>query len=60
MEFTVDAMIHGYHEYRQTWEAEDGEILQCQREISNSYNLYAAATVKNDVVVGHVPRLISF
>ena len=59
MEFTVDAMIRGYHEYRQIWEAEDGEVLQCQRETGNRHDLYAVATVKNDVIVGHVPRLIS-
>jgi len=27
MEFTVDAMIHGYHEYSQIWEAEDGKYF---------------------------------
>ena len=59
MEFTVGAMIHGYHKDSQIWEAEDGKALQCQRETGNRYDLYAASTMKNDVVVGHVPRLIS-
>ena len=58
MEFTVDAMIREYQEYNQIWEAEDGEVLQCQRETGNRHDLYAVATVKNDVVVGHVPRII--
>ena len=25
-QFTVDAMIHRYQEYKQIWEAEDGEV----------------------------------
>ena len=58
-EFTVDSMIRGYHEYQEIWEAEDGEVLLCKREIGNRHDLYAVATVKDDVVVGHVPRRIS-
>ena len=58
-QFTVDAMVRGYHEYKEIWEAEDGEVLRCQREAGNRHDLYAVATVKNDAVVGHVPRKIS-
>ena len=57
-EFAVDAMICGYHEYQQIWEAEDDEILRCIRETSNRHDLYAVAVVKN-VVIGHVPLKIS-
>ena len=58
-EFTVDAMIRGYYEHQQIWKAEDGEVLLCQREKGNDHDLYAVATVKDDVVVGHVPHRIS-
>ena len=56
--FMVDAMIRGYHEYQQIWEAEDGEVFRYIREMGNRHDLYTVAVVKNEVVVGHVPRKI--
>ena len=57
-EFAVDAMIHGYHEYQEIWEAEDGEILRCIQETGNRHDLYTVAVVKN-LVIGHVAPKIS-
>ena len=54
-EVTINAMIRGY---QQIWEAEDGEALQCIGETGNWLDLYAIATVKNDVVVGVKYRLL--
>lgn len=63
--FVVSSVIHGYHQYRTVWESPaDGEVLRCEREVGNSHDTYAVAIKKlidgNYVVVGHVPRKISF
>lgn len=34
-EFIVNAMMHGYHEYQQIWQAEDGEVLRCIQGMGN-------------------------
>ena len=54
--FMTDSGIRGYHEYKNIWEAAFGECLQCQRERTNAHDPYAAAVVKDDNVVGHVPQ----
>ena len=57
--FEVEAMIRGYHQYKEIWNAVLGEQLQCQRETDNSHDIFAVAVVRSGVVVGHVPRKIS-
>lgn len=57
--FEVDAMVRGYHQYREIWEAEVGEQLECRRENSNPHDIFAVAVLKSRVVVGHVPKKIS-
>ena len=39
--FKVEAMIQGYHEYKDIWEAEVGNKLQYQRKTGNPYEVYA-------------------
>ena len=34
-------------------------MLVCKRERTNKEDLFAVAVYKEDVVVGHVPRLLS-
>ena len=58
-EFTVNAMVRGYHVYQDVWEVNIGEILPCTREIGNRHDPYAVAVWKDGIVVGHVPRKIS-
>ena len=41
--FSVEAMIRGYHVYRDIWDASIGEVLRCQREASNPTDRYAVA-----------------
>ena len=31
--FSVEAMVRGYHQYKDVWDAPVGEILQCEREV---------------------------
>ena len=41
----VDAMVRGYHEYQEIWDAPVGEELQCQRETRNLHDIYAVAVL---------------
>ena len=36
-----------------------GEQLLCQRENDNIHNLFTVTVIKNDYVVGHMPKKIS-
>ena len=40
-------------------EAVLGEILPCHRETANVSDRYAVAVLKDDVVVGHLPKKFS-
>ena len=33
----------------------EGEILQCSREVSNLHDLFAVAIIKEQVTISHVP-----
>ena len=57
--FSVQAMVRGYHVYRDVWAASIGELLPCEREAGNASDRYAVAVMKYFAVVGHVPRKIS-
>ncbi len=46
--FTVESCVRGYHIYKDIWDAEVGEELQCARESDNSVDRYAVAVRKND------------
>ena len=55
-EFTVSAMVRGYHVYQEVWEVCNGEILPCIREIGNCHDPYVITVKKDDIVVGHLPQ----
>ena len=59
MAYEEDSCIRGYHLYQAIWTAVVGECLVCQREPLNSSDRYAVAVLKDDVVVGHLPRHMS-
>ena len=46
-EFTVSAMVRGYHVYQGVWEVCIGEILPCIREVGNRHDPYAIAVKKD-------------
>lgn len=56
---TVEAMIRGYHVYRNVWSSVLDEELPCQRETGNISDPFAVSVLKDGVIVGHVPRKIS-
>ena len=55
-EFSVEAMVRGYHVYQDEWDLVIGEVLQCQRETGNQHDPYAMATLSDGKIVGHVPQ----
>ena len=57
--FTVQAMVRGYHAYRDIWETSVGEELLSQREPDHIHSHFAVAILKDAYIVGHLPRKIS-
>ena len=55
MAHTVEAMVRGYHVYKDVWCAAVGEEVSCVREV-NYHDRFAIAVMRFGVVVGHVPR----
>ena len=52
----VPSVIHGYHEYKDTWAAVVGEELSRKREPTNREDQFAVAVTKADsTIVRHVP-----
>ena len=45
--------------YKDIWRSTIGEHLICEREMLNSTNRYAIAVLKDDVIIGHLPRVLS-
>ena len=43
-EFSIQAMVRGYHVYQDEWDAVIGEVLQCRRETGDQHDPYAVAT----------------
>ena len=57
--FSVQAMVRGYHVYKDIWNAVDGETLGCRRETTNVHDPFSVTVVKDGTTVGHVPRKLS-
>ena len=58
-EYTFEAMVRGYHVYREIWSSTVGERLSCVREAENRRDPFAVAVERSGVTVGHVPRRMS-
>ena len=58
-EINQESCIRGYHVYKDTWEANIGDKLDCVRQPGNSKDRFAVATLRNNTIVGHLPRKIS-
>ena len=57
--FSVEAMVRGYHAYKDIWTAINGKELPGQREDGNRVDAFAVAIMKDGTVVGHVLKKIS-
>ena len=48
------------HYYRNTWNPEESEVLQCSHELENAFDLFAIKTCKQEgQIVGHLPMEIA-
>ena len=54
--FTLNSAVRGYHVYEVVWKATIGEKLQADQELGNEVNKFAVKVVKNNEIVGHLPR----
>ena len=57
--FSYESFIRGYHDYKDIWTPETGEVLEVEAEPSNPHHPMAMAVKKNGQVVGHVPRSLA-
>ena len=55
----VACCVRGYHVYKTIWGAAVGEVLICRREPTNSADRYAVAVLKEETIIGHLPRKMS-
>ena len=51
-------LYSGYH-ILQVWAAAVDKELVCEREMDNSYDLYAVAVKRMGNIIGHLPRKLS-
>ena len=59
MSFSFESFITGNHIYKDIWRPTLGERLMCEREPENAYDQYSISVIKNDTIVGHIPKRIS-
>ena len=57
--YELESCVRGHHVYGRVWRATVDKQLEFKPEPRNQEDPYAVAMLKNDVVVGHVPRKIS-
>jgi len=57
--FSVEAMVHGNHGYKNAWDAPNSEMLRCEREVGSIHDTFAVAIKKDGEVVCHCPRKVS-
>ena len=53
-----DSAIRGHHIYKEIWNPDVEEELQCKMKHGNIHDMYAVAVTREDIVVGHLPRNI--
>ena len=58
LSFSVQAMVRGYHVYKDIWDAVVGEEFPCRCKNGNRVDPFAVAIVRGNTVIGHVLRKI--
>ena len=51
--------VHGYHIYKDMWEAAVGEMLICLKEPWNIQDKYTVAVRKNSTAIEHSAKKVS-
>ena len=59
MELDLHCCVRGYHMYKAIWTAAVGEELPCSRETNNITDRSSVAVIKDDAIVGHLPKKYS-
>ena len=54
-----DSAVWGYHVYKVVWKPTIGEKLQEDQELGNKADKFAMKVVKNNEIVGNLPRKYS-
>ena len=49
----------GYHVYQAVWNPAVGERFICETETNNAHDRFAVSVMKDDAIIGHVPRRFS-
>ena len=58
--FEYTAAVRGYHYFKTIWQPKENEVLVCQFENGNSYDMFAIKTCdQRGTMVGHLPREVS-
>ena len=55
----MECVIRRYNIYKATWAAAIWEELVCTREATNAANRYTITVMKEETIIGHLPRKIS-
>ena len=53
------SVVCGHHIYKEVWTPRTGEELLVEKEPGNSQDRHAVALVKDEIIVGLVPRELS-
>ncbi len=51
--------VRGFHVYKDVWNPQIGEQLLTKQENGNPEDSFAVGVIKDDTVIGHVPRELS-
>ena len=54
--FDRNSFVRGYHVYCQQWTVTVGDVLSLKQEPQNCRDRFAVAVMKNNSVIGHVPK----
>ena len=58
-EFERACCTHGFHVFKEIWEAAVGEELACEREPHNAHDRYAVAVKRSGITICHLPWKLS-
>ena len=55
----IPSCVRGHHIYKQIWTLTVGEVLCCACEHGNVSDRYTVSVLKDNKIVGHLPRKLS-
>ena len=57
--FSIESTVRGHHVYKESWSSSISKELSTQPESDNVFDKFAVAVLKDNIIVGHIPREIS-